>query len=243
MKKNLLFYCGINDDMLDILDHHINNIKKYNNIFDGYKLCYMTKIQGSDELLKQTKKELDKYFDKVIIVENDSENRETRYFIPMLEDLFKNADKDSITFYGHSKGSKLVTQKQPVLNWSKSMYYFNLDSIWLDDILEHLKQDQYKCAGIFKDVNDHYKFLDADPRCKWWYQGTFFWFKQEEIFKLTNWRDIYMSRWGTESFLGAYIDEKEAYCILCNEHTPSLYSQATWDVKLKKMAELIKNNP
>lgn len=244
MKKNLMFFCGISEDTIEFFISHLGNLKKYINIFDGYKICYLTKIKGSDELLNWAKSELNCFFDTLKIVDNDPINRETKYFIPMLEDISNKSDKNSITFYCHSKGSKLVTEKQPVLNWLRAMYYFNLDSIWLEDIMNHLKDDQYKCAGIFKDINDHVKLIpDADPRCKWWYQGTFFWFKQEEIFKINDWRNIYMSRWGTESYLGAYLDENDAYCIICNEQTPSLYSQPTWDIKFKKMVEVIKNNP
>jgi|688.fasta_scaffold340124_2 hypothetical protein len=205
MKKNLIYYFYLkNNKVLDkVTTIHLNALKHYSHLFDGEKIIYVAtdnNIDNKDEVLN-----LFNFLGTCDIkfVKNDLELRESKYFI---ESINKIKDKNSLTFYGHSKG--LTTEGNPdaMIDWITSMYFFNLDSMFLTEKYEKLMNTHVFSGTLRKHV--------SCPPCvssDWHYSGTFFWFNTKKLFDKT--LDFYKyGRFEVESFSGNHSDLSLSDC-------------------------------
>lgn len=246
MKRNLVFYCHINSDNINLrIKEHLYLLKKYSHVFTGEKIIFIAvdKFSPNTELLKS-------HFDflenaRISIVLNDEKNRESTYFFQQLFQLKEYSEPDSITFYAHSKGStydndasKLlpisynnnypifsyqdnmtIYISKHILNWITAMYYFNLEN--LNKVEENLKQNLF--CGIFR-IDYPTVFFDVD----WHYTGTFYWFSNR-IFDIKDWYIKSVDRFSTESFPGKICNieqsslSQDLYCDYALHYSQSMY--------------------
>lgn len=116
----------------------------------------------------------------------------------------KTEDPAQITFYGHAKGvSRPVNEGVTVHRWTDIMYETCLDYIPL--VEQALAR--YPVAGSFKKRCLGF----AGSSSAWHYSGTFFWFRNAEIFK-RNWEVIDQQWGGVEAWPGVHFapDEGES---------------------------------
>jgi hypothetical protein len=205
MKKNLIFYFYLKDNnRIDgTAHHHLNLLKRYSHIFDGQKILYLAtdkEPENKEEILS-----LFGFLGEITykFVKNDPELRESKYFIPMINEI---RDRNSLTFFGHSKG--LTTEGSPdsMMDWIISMYYFNLEPLYLPNIWNSLYGDSVFAGILRKDI--------PCPPCvssNWHYSGTFFWFNTKKVFERS--LDFYKyGRFEVESFPGNHSDVSKSYC-------------------------------
>ena len=175
-KTNLIFFCYLNNS--NFIDKnfitHINALRHYRNVFNGDKIIY---ISSDSEI--ENKEEIYNLFSflgnpTIELVSNDSELRESKYF---LKQVNKINDLDSFTFYAHLKGSTYKTNGDitPLHNWLSSMYFFNLDNLYLNKIFTNLDGDK-TFAGILRKDLECSPYVTSD----WHYSGTFFWFNTKK---------------------------------------------------------------
>lgn len=158
-------------------------------------------------------------------VDNHPELRETHSF-PSL--LLKASEwtVDSSTFYAHTKG---VTRKDdPAITlWTEILYYYNLHNIEL--VQKSL--DQFPITGCCK---RHGKFSNFPKESTYHYSGTFFWFRNKDLFE-RKWIQVPPMRYGTEAYLSLLFKEREAGCLWGNK----FHNGYDWNY----MKTLVQNEP
>lgn len=133
---------------------------------------------------------------EVLKFKNDIKLRETVSLLSLLENLKQEAEHDSITFYGHTKGVTHVAHRAVKL-WTEALYKYNLDAEYLLEVERLLTW--FPVVGSMK----RYGRLQNFPpnTYDWHYSGTFFWFRNEELFKREWEESITPHRYGTEAYL------------------------------------------
>jgi len=189
MKKNLVFYCFFSDikniDEPTLLS--LNLLREYKNVFSGQKIIYAA-FDDPQSINFNDLKEVFSFFTdpQIKIVPNNSENRESEYFIESLKNII---DVNSLTFYAHNKGSTHKLDSS-LKNWILAMFFFNLEmkvDISNDIIF----------SGILRKI---VKINDLD--CDWHYSGAFFWFNTKNLFAIKNWDVMKKGRMSLESYPG-----------------------------------------
>lgn len=202
MIKNLIVYNYISD-----INHVLVNkyLFLYKNVFDGIKVIYHATDIDLNDTEKNFLHNLYSFLSPTIVkfVRNHPENRESEYFISQLNDIKELSEKDSITFYTHSKGSTYNTRN--VNRWAACMYFFNLEKDNLRKIESGLSQDKI-FAGIFRVDFPCPPWVHSD----WHFSGTFFWFSHK-LFEIDGWNSHYVDRFSTESYPGFKVDISKSY--------------------------------
>jgi len=142
--------------------------------------------------------------------ENDTELRETASLEFLLTKLRDLGGRTGQTFYAHTKGTSRGNSppkmQEAIRLWTEIMYSQCLDRIVdVDKILE-----AHVCCGVFK----RYGRFGHFPRTSHWhYSGTFFWFRNQDLFAHPDWKKIPRSRYGAEAYLSTLFPEDKAGCI------------------------------
>jgi len=142
------------------------------------------------------------------VVKPNSKLAETVTFTDLLQ-IVKTDDPNAITFRGHTKGVTHTRQgaEQP---WARLMWSTLMDLPSVDDALSsHIMAGSMKC----------HEPLVSNQRYKWFYAGTFFWFRNREIFE-RDWSTMEQTRWYPEAWPGVLCKNEEAAC-LCHDFTKS----------------------
>lgn len=167
-------------------------------VFNGVKIIA---IAQGDLLqpIENVKAAFERYPEvKFITVKNDSLLRETASFLPLLTELkntvFDTYDKSvNVTFYGHTKGVT-HTSNRAIKLWTRGCYIFNLDNI--PEVERQLSW--FPIVGSFKRYIHHIKFPPGSR--DWHYSGTFFWFKNHEVFNRDWQGSLKPHRYGVEAW-------------------------------------------
>lgn len=149
--------------------------------------------------------------DHFIVTSNDSNLRETKTLFPLLQHV-KTTDPKEATFWGHCKGiTQQVSPGSMSHIWGRVMLESCLD-YWplVSKLLEG-----YSTAGSFKKVGWSW------GSSSWHYAGSFFWFRNAELFK-RNWTKIDTTWWGIETYPGSHFRENEAATIF--------YQANAWEI-------------
>lgn len=139
----------------------------------------------------------------------------------MLEAV-QSMDPNEISFYCHAKG---VTDgygkasRENVHQWTNTMREICLDQM---DVVESEIQRK-GCVGAFRR-------LQRMGHAKWYYSGSFFWFRHWWVFQ-RNWGYIPKKFTGVESWPGMMFDKDEASVIGVDD-VGSLYSVREWNKKV-----------
>ena len=205
-KLNIIYHFSpIKNNMFD---YHINKLRKYIPKFNNKRIVNIATGDGlySPDYVKDKLSGLDVQFFET---PDSNEYRESLGFFEKLLPAVESLDTNEYTFFGHSKSNsdkrQLDSYKRPHRLWTEYCYNHNLSDI--DGVVDKLQT--YHTYGIFKRTIG-LETVASDS--KWHYSGTFFWFKNSEIFN-KDWKSkIDSGRYGTEAFLGRLIDDNNSYC-------------------------------
>lgn len=138
-------------------------------------------------------------------LKNDIKLRETVSLYNLLETLMMEAKYNSITFYGHTKGVT-HTANETVKLWTEALYKYNLDPEYVKEVERQLTW--FPVCGSMKRYG---RLLNFPPNTyDWHYSGTFFWFRNEDLFA-REWKEsITPHRYGTEAYLSFLFTPIEA---------------------------------
>lgn len=178
---------------------NIEQLVKRWDLFTGNKLFAIARGDGFDKLenvLALFPEPID-----YILVDNHPELRETHSLAALLlrASLW---DKGDATFYAHTKG---ITRggDLAVQLWTEAMYHFNLD---YPERLNNLL-DKFPIVGCCKRKG---KFSHFPKESTWHYSGTFYWFRNRDLFGRKNWIAVPQGRYGAEAYPSVIFKEDEA---------------------------------
>jgi len=145
---------------------------------------------------------------------NDPNLRETRYFLPALEQVI---DQPGITFFCHAKGATHESPREAPHLWREAMAAACLEYPELVECA--FSSGKHVCGAFMADgIRDH----------GWHFSGTWFWFRNERARSL-NWRDVHQTFMGVEGWPGIFPRE-EAFCLFYERaNAGQLYDRREWD--------------
>jgi hypothetical protein len=163
--------------------YSIAKLEEHLSIFNGHKILTVSSPDNKfyDNLI--FKLLVEKFANKenihIIPVTNDNNTRETLHFFdkacPLLKYLLQaNKQKNSYTFYGHSKGCTHAEKTYAITCWVNTLFKYNLD-LFYNKIKPQLLTNKYKFIGCLKTIKG--SVFEASFH----YCGTFFWFNSNLI--------------------------------------------------------------
>jgi hypothetical protein len=139
-------------------------------------------------------------------VPNNAGLREVASFIPLFERV-RTSDSSHATLWAHAKGIRHAwseSRQTTTMRWSEMLYESLLD-YW--PLTNHLLNG-FPIVGSFKKTGAAFPGTDSS----WHYSGSFFWFRNAELFK-RDWTRIIQHKWGIESYPSLHFANKEAGCV------------------------------
>lgn len=225
MIRNLLYNCcplerseewRLNIDRLNI----------YGEVFNGRKIVL---IKTGPELIDPPDVESAFAFGNIEFVHwpNDKELQEVAGFIETLG-MLKSLREDEITFYAHTKGVSYgnILTLYAVRNWRNKMY----DECLRDPKFVEVILSRFACAGCYQRYES---MIPLPPDAVWHYSGTFWWVNHARLFSNPRWDEVFLSRYGTEAYLGRLFRLEDTYCLYSDATTYDLYA-ATGEFKCRR---------
>lgn len=141
--------------------------------------------------------------DNWIVRKNNPVNREGATFLKLMDTIPR--DGDSVTCYGHAKGVR-HHEDSPTVEWASMLYRTTFDH---PQIVEELLAE-YPIVGTFKRLG---QFALPQNHC-WHYSGTFFWFRNRDVFSRPEWAFIHNKFFAcVEAWPANVFRAEEAGCI------------------------------
>jgi hypothetical protein len=226
MKKNLVYYCYFeNSEINEFATYNIKLINRYLKLFNGQRIIKI----AVDDLSIDNSHLIDLFPNcEIELVQNNTETRESEYFIESLKEI---KDTNSLTFFAHNKGSKNGGVGNDVNKiWLLSMYFFNLEELYLTTIESSLKEDKI-FSGIMQITIPCPPWVTTD----WHYSGTFFWFNTKKLFDIDGWDIFEKGRFSVEGYPGKMVDVSKSHVTLCTEnYNWNSYLPKIWNKYLNK---------
>lgn len=193
---------------------NIAELQRYERRFDGVRLAVVAQGDGLEQLA-DIAGELT-IFDKIWPMPNDPMLREMpslAYLLDVLPryasvDIYDDRGRRNVTFFAHTKG---VTHEFDVAIrvWTQLLYDKNLKNI---QAVDHAL-DQFPIVGCFKRYGE---FSNMPPGSRWHYSGTFFWFRNADIYS-RRWQEALPAhRYGAEAFPGLLFSAQEGGCLFAD---------------------------
>ena len=166
---------------------------------------------------------------EIISQPNSRELRENATFLKLLERV-NSTDSTEATFYAHAKGvaKDIHCSGDPLGSryWRNAMYHELLD-------------DQHRIAELLEEypvVGTHRRYHAEQPQIypdgqsssDWHYAGTFFWFRNRDVFATDRWREVWQpTGWGAEAWVGRMFAFDQSACVaydgLVDHYNPDSY--------------------
>lgn len=180
-------------------------IREHRDVFDGTRvIAISTQSQGDKFPLDDPQTVKDRFgpgFD-FLEIPNNPTLREVASFVPLMERV-KSDDPRDVTFFCHAKGcTHEVSEGTTPHRWRDLMYEVLLHWPTVRDALIHCP-----IVGALR------RFTRMGPRSRWHYSGTFYWFRNRDVFRREWWK-IDQRWWGTESWPGVMFAPREAATLL-----------------------------
>lgn len=147
-------------------------------------------------------------------------------FLTLLHTLPR--DKDNITFYGHARGSRYIEGDayfELHRRWTQLLYKYCLDDP--ESVLYALKKQPM--AGCFKRYGD----FDLPRNWHWHYSGTFFWFRNADVFAHQSWTRLHPAMYGqVEAWPAGMFPASHTACLF-GDDVDSLYEESEivkWEI-------------
>ncbi len=156
---------------------------------------------------------------------NSKTERERATFLPLLE-LVESIDPTEATFYAHAKGVATVGNAEGVMFWRNLMYHALLDDVEL--VRRSLAE--FPTVGTHR-KNRNVVYPDGIATSPWHFSGTYFWFRNADVFS-RGWREaLQPSGWGVEAWPGRMFAVEESAC-LAMENPVNPYDPATYTTRI-----------
>ncbi|RLS57116.1 MAG: glycosyltransferase [Planctomycetota bacterium] len=146
---------------------------------------------------------------------NSRELRENATFLKLLEQV-DSTDPEEATFYAHAKGvaKDILCSGDPLGSryWRNAMYHELLDG-W-DRIAELL--EEYPVVGSHRRHHPQHPTIypDGQSSSDWHFGGTFFWFRNRDVFATNRWREVWQpTGWGAEAWVGRMFPFDQSACV------------------------------
>ena len=152
---------------------------------------------------------------EIITRPNSAQLRENATFLPLLESV-ADPDPHTATFYAHAKGvGKDVCCLGPPRGsryWRNAMYHELLDD-W-SRINELLIDSAIVGTHRRQHNENHQIYPDGQSTSPWHFAGTFFWFRNQDVFSTEKWREVWQpTGWGAEAWPGRMFDFEQSACV------------------------------
>ena len=153
-------------------------------------------------------------------------------FLELLQTL--PADQNSVTWYGHSKGvrySESDAHFGVARRWAALMYRVCLDH-W-SEVLQSLSL--FPMTGPFKRYSD----FDIPQTWHWHYSGTFFWFRNLDVFERPEWPQLLPTYGAVEIWPSCVFRAQETGCLF-GDDAQSLYLEkdlTPWEAAIRTWPE------
>jgi hypothetical protein len=148
---------------------------------------------------------------------NNSFLREVATFPHLLESV-KSTNPNEVTFACHGKATT-HGENSIAVRWAQRMYRACLDN-W-ESVQNAL--ERHSMAGAFRRFGQF-----ATPgNNRWHYSGSFYWFRNDDVFSSPNWKKIDRQFFGTESWPGLMFKPESAACLFA-DNVGDLYNAAEW---------------
>lgn len=152
---------------------NVRQLRERIELFNGVRTIGVATDEKTDTLEQVQAAFAGVRIDNWVHVQNNPTMGEGATFVEMLRTL----PTDGVTFYGHAKGVKYDPRHEHsgiTRRWTDLMYHICLDN-WTE---VRRSLDQFPLTGPFKRYGDH----DLPGNHRWHYSGTFFWFRNADIF-------------------------------------------------------------
>lgn len=231
--RNLIYHIYPVRENEELWRWHVSEILKRKNLFNGRRIISVVtdKLTSPKELVRNA---FGSEFD-FIFIKNVELLSESLSFPILLRSVCSD-NPNEITFYGHAKGvsylpdgsvigSREWRSPNVIKHWLKQMYGTNLDNI---NLVESVLESHGTCGSFC--VNSI-----GSPHYKWYYSGSFFWFRNLFASEREWSTVIKKNRAASEGWPGSVFNIKEAACLYGSD-LGDLYVKKAWK-KLDKQIE------
>lgn len=209
---------------------NIRQLKRRIGLFNGKRVIAVAEDRNSHSWLT-VKREFGMDGLDFMALPNDPRIREVVTFAPLLRKVYSVNPREA-TFYAHSKGNTNRTDSvKGMVYWRNAGYHFLLD----DPAMIRRALQLHPCVGIHKMC-----WSDCIPPYptrlswgRWMFAGTFFWFRNEDVFSNWKWPFVPDDRYGAEAWLSGLFAPSQAHSVyqLWPEYqypTPSPYDPSLY---------------
>lgn len=225
---NLLYHvCPLKSN--DVWRANVRQVVRRLGIFNGRKVVAVAtgeKLHGVEVVRRAFDDPAIEYLE----IPNDKELREVASFVPLLEAV-ESTNPEEASFYAHTKGNSTRDNALGAEMWRNQMYHSLLDgvSVCRDLLWTH------PCVGTHKMQYppEMVPFPSKLKHGNWFFAGTFFWFRHQDVYAHPKWRDVPRDRYGAEAWLSGLFDVRQAASVFqpwpASEFpTPSPYDPALY---------------
>lgn len=195
---------------------HINQIKRYANVFNGKIIIGITHEPGQDiEAVKSL-------FDGVPVdgwvIKQNTKLAETLTHVEMFEHL-QTDDPNALIFRYHTKG---VTKRRNSVEqrWAEIMWAANMDLASVDAALT----DHMTCGAL----RSHKPLVSTKPSGNFFFAGSAYWMRAKEVFE-RDWQHTDATRWWVEYFPSHLFSLSESACLFHDQTDSPVLSQAYFE--------------
>jgi len=202
--RNLIYHCCPLKSN-DLWRANVRQLLDHPEAFNGRRLIAVGTGEGMHDL-DEVRKELGN-FAELMPIPNDKELREVVSFLPLLCGVASTASNEA-TFYAHTKGNSTADSVEGATYWRNAGYRY-LVGEW-ESCAEHLRS--HKAVGIHKMVYptpSDSPFPSGLRHGRWMFCGTFFWFRNDQVFNQAKWRKVPVDRYGAEAWLSGLLAPEE----------------------------------
>ncbi len=211
LKRNLLFYLY---PIPDRWRWHADNLASRASLFNGRRVVALCTGEGLEDenVVRAALPEFE-----IVPVRSDPALREVAAFDTLFTRI--RPAPDEVTLWAHAKG---VTHPphSPCWRWAEMLYQTCMDG-W-NAVEESLRQ--FPITGSFKKVGRGFVESTSD----WHYSGSWFWFRNQELFERPNWRKVERFWSGIETYPSVVFSKDEAGVVFHEGTVPSL-NMYSWD--------------
>lgn len=224
-RRNLIYHiCPF--DGADAWRHNIRQLVKRLDLFNGKRIVA---IATGERLAPpvEVKAAFGEHAESIEFIElpNDVLLRERATFEPLMERV-ASTDPGEATFYAHAKGVSTVGSAEGVMYWRNLMYRTLLDEF------ESRVQPSLAEAPVVGThrLAFHVTYPDGLAASDWHFSGSFFWFRNADVFS-QDWRgELPASGWGVEAWPGRMFPLHESRCLAMenpvNAYDPGTYAES-----------------
>jgi hypothetical protein len=204
---------------------HLGEIARRLRLFNGRKAIAVATDENS--VPAEQVRPLLGGWDEIIEIRNDPALREVATFEPLFGRVAEYTEAGDVTLYAHAKGTVRYLA-EPIQRWTNVLYETLLDH-WpaVQDVLR-----AYPLAGSFR--RDMHGWNAHESLSPWHYSGSWFWFRNRELFGKQDWRRIDRFWSGVEPYPSLHFARDEAGLVFHRWGRPdaageSLYHADYWD--------------